>query len=510
MNIHGTNIWMYVSSYSEEVTGSNTYVKVNWADGREVKFVIDCGLFQECKWEVHNSEKFPYNAEDVDFAIATHFHADHIGRFPYFMNEGFSGKIYTTRESKTMFPKMLNLTAEILLGQYTTKVMEWKKERKARKEKNPKGKKDKIKKSRKIKFSSKCIEHDMPKLIYTKDDVARMQLQVEGVEFEKTFSPAEDISVTFYRNGHMLGASLVVITARYKDEELNVLVTGDYAKKNKVTGVESYVPQEILDKIDMVLCESTYGSSPEVRDVETDYNKHLAALEDTIKHGKTLVYMTNAIERPLVILRELQYIMENEEIGKKLKELPIYFDSTFGNVGLQAYKRIVGEEELNVPKNLVMITSEDRDFVFNSINNDREPTIILLTSPQFYHGSFIAYARMLLERSNAILLFASYINECVSNNLNLPKGTKIHYRGEDMFKNCDMLKVGHFSSHATIAEIGELLDKCINKNTILFMHGTADAKDHMVERFGEKGVTTYSMLRGKTVRLNRFGISKVY
>jgi len=116
MNIHGTNIWMYVSSYSEEVTGSNTYVKVNWADGREVKFVIDCGLFQECKWEVHNSEKFPYNAEDVDFAIATHFHADHIGRFPYFMNEGFSGKIYTTRESKTMFPKMLNLTAEILLG----------------------------------------------------------------------------------------------------------------------------------------------------------------------------------------------------------------------------------------------------------------------------------------------------------------------------------------------------------------------------------------------------------
>jgi len=509
MNIHGTNIWMYVSSYSEEVTGSNTYVKVNWSDGREIKFVIDCGLFQEIKWESHNAEKFPYNPEELDFAIATHFHADHIGRFPYLMNEGFTGIIYTSNESKLMFPKMLNLTAEILLGQFTTNAMEWRKERNARKIKNPKGKRDKVKKNSKSKFVSKCIEHDMPKLIYTKDDVTKLQLQVVGVDYEEAISPAEDLSITFYRNGHMLGATIAVITARYNEEELNVLVTGDYAKINKVTGIESFVPQKVLDKINMVICESTYGSSPEMRDIATDYNKHLRVLEETIQKGKTLVYMTNAIERPLVILRELQYIMEHEVIGKKLKELPIFFDSTFGILGLQMYKKIIGEQELDVPANLVPITADDRNLVYASINS-REPTILFLTSPQFFHGSFIAYSRMLLERSNVTLLFASYISECVTNTLNLPKGTKIRYRGEDMLKNCDMLKVGHFSSHASISEIAELLDKCKNKNTILFLHGTSDAKDRMVDRFNEKGVTTYSMLRGKTVRINRFGISKVY
>lgn len=509
MNVHGTNIWMYVSSYSEEVTGTNLYFQVNWVDGREVKFILDCGLFQELKWESHNAEKFPYNVEEVNFAIATHFHADHIGRFPYLMNEGFKGNIYTSHESKVMFPKMLNLTAEILLGQYTAATMEWRKERDARKTKNPKGKKDIVKKSAKKKFTSKNIEHDMPKLIYTKDDVAKLQSQVVGVDFEQTFSPAEDLSVTFYRNGHMVGAAIVVITVRYNEEEFSVLVTGDYAKKNKVTGIESYVPQNVLDKINMVICESTYGSAPEIRNIAPDYKKHLDVLEETINKGKTLVYMTNAIERPLVILRELQYIMENEEIGQKLKELPIYFDSTFGILGLQMYKKIIGEEELNVPANLVPITADDRDLVYASINS-REPTIIFLTSPQFFHGSFIAYSKMLLERSNVTLLFASYISECVTNTLNLPKGTKIRYRGEDMLKNCDMLKVGHFSSHASISEIAELLDKCKNKNTILFLHGTSDAKDRMVERFNEKGVTTYSMLRGKTVRLNRFGISKVY
>lgn len=509
MNIHGTNIWMYFSSYSEEVTGSNIYVKVNWVDGREVKFVIDCGLFQEMKWDAHNAEKFPYNPEDLHFGIATHFHADHIGKFPHLMNEGFEGKIYTTHESKMVFPKMLNLTAEILQGQYNVTTAEWRKERDARKERNPKGRRDKPKQKCKKKFHSKDIDHDMPKLIYTKDDVSKLQGQIVGVNFEETFSPVEDLSFTFYRNGHLLGAAIIVITARYGKEELNVLVTGDYAKKNKVTGTESFVPQSVLDKINVVISESTYGSAPEVRDIKTDYEKHLAALEDAINNGKTLVYMTNAMERPLVILRELQYIMEHEKIGDKLRELPIYFDSTFGNVGLQLYKKIIGETELNVPKNFIHITADDREIVYESIRS-KSPTILFLTSPQFYHGSFIAYARLLLEKPNVTLLFASYISECITNTLNLPKGTKIHYRGEDVFKNCEMLKVGHFSSHASISELAELLDKCNHKNTILFLHGTSDAKDHMVERFAQKGVTTYSMLRGKTVRLNRFGISKVY
>lgn len=517
MDIKSTNIWMYVSSFNEEVTGSNTYIQINWSDGREVKFVSDCGLFQEKKWLGYNSEKFPYAPEEIDFAIATHMHIDHIGRFPYLMTQGFKGDIYTTPETKAMFPKMLNDTADHLLADYVHDMAIWRKERKARSNKNSTGKKNKprrenttkLKKKKKNRFMSKDILYDKPVLIFEKSDVRKLQAQVVAKEYFETFSPAPNVKVTFYPNGHMLGASIVVITATYNEEQLNVLITGDYAKKNKVTALESYVPENVLRSIDMVISESTYGLAPPVRNITPDYEKHLKLLTDALVNGKKMVYMTNSIERPVVILRELQYIMANEKIGEKLAKMPIYFDSTFGTTGLAMYEKILGKNALNIPENLVIISHDDRPSVIEKLRSP-EPMLLFLTSPQLTQGSIQMYAKYILPNPNINMLFCSYVPECVSNTINLPKGTKILYNNEPLFKRCYMEKVGHFSSHATISELKELIDKCENKNTILFLHGTNGAKENMVNNFDSDTVTAYAMLRGKTVRLNRFGITKVY
>ena len=58
----------YVTSYSQEVTGSNKHVKVDWPDGRSVSFLVDCGLFQEKDHNHLNAEKFPYNPLNISFA----------------------------------------------------------------------------------------------------------------------------------------------------------------------------------------------------------------------------------------------------------------------------------------------------------------------------------------------------------------------------------------------------------------------------------------------------------
>ena len=513
MDITSTNIWAYISSYSEEVTGSNILVKVNWSDGREVKFVIDCGLFQESKWETNNTESFPYHPNEIQFAIATHFHTDHIGRFPCLMNEGFEGKIYTTVESKEMFPLILNFSADIMLDNFTKKMSEWKEERSRRKRTicNEKRTKSKFKgKNKKMfQFKSKDIYNDKPELLFTKNDVRKLQKQVEGIEFDTSFSPCEGIDVKFYKNGHVLGAAITVITLKYKSEELNILVTGDYADRNVVTQVESFVPESVLNKINIVISESTYGASAAVRNVENDYALHLKLIEDTIKNGKKLVYIVNAVERPLVVLRELQHIMENEVIGKELQKYNIYFDSTSGITAINAYKKILGDEVLNLPKNFKTITAEERDEVFNMLKS-KQPTFLMLTSPQFTQGSFAIYADKLLPDSRTNLMFCSYVSECITNTINLPHGTQMMYKGMKLTKNCTMNKVGNFSSHASISNLKVLLDSCYNKNTILFFHGTNAAKDNMVEVFSGDTATAYAMLKGKTIRINRFGITKVY
>lgn len=513
MDIKSTNIWGYASSYSEEVTGSNILFKANWSDGREVKFVIDCGLFQETKWESNNFSKFPYKPEEIDFAIATHFHTDHIGRFPYLMKEGFSGKVYTTCESKVMFPLMLGFTADIMLNDYTRRMTEWKAERDRRKkalshEKHLKSKYN-GKKKRHFEFKSKDISYDKPTLLYARRDVTCFQRQIEGKEFETSFSPCDGIDITFYKNGHMLGAAIVVITLSYNEEELNILVTGDYADKNVVTGVESYVPQEVLSKIDLVISESTYGASSIIRDVTKDYNLHLKLIEDTLKKHKKMVYMVNAVERPLVVLRELQYIMENEKIGKELATHTIYFDSTSGITALNAYEKIIGSKTLNLPSNFKCINADNRNEVFAALASNK-PVFLMVTSPQFTQGSFAIYADKLLQDSRVNLMFCSYVSECISNIVNIPKSAQMMYKGKKLKKNCSMYKVGHFSSHATISDIARLLDKCDHKNTILFFHGTSAAKDNMVQYFSNGKTTTYAMLNGKTVRFNKKGITKVY
>lgn len=513
LDIRSTNIWGYVSSYSEEVTGSNILVKVNWSDGREVKFVIDCGLFQEKKWESNNYEKFPYKPEEIDFAIATHFHTDHIGRFPYLMKEGFTGKIYTTVESKTMFPLMLGFTADIMADNYSKRIAEWKTERNKRKKEMPHEKrhnsKFKGKKKQHFEFKSKDILNDKPELLFTRQDVRKLQAQVEGMEFETAFSPYEGVSIKFYSNGHMLGAAITVITLKYESEEINIMVTGDYAERNTVTGVESFVPEKVLSKIDLVISESTYGASPKVRDITKDYNLHLELIEDTIKNHKKMVYMVNAVERPLVVLRELQYIMEHEKIGEELSKYKIYFDSTSGIAALHAYDRIMGSEALNLPSNFECITTDNRNEVFNALSRN-EPVFLMVTSPQFTQGSFAIYADKLLQDSRANIMFCSYVPECVSNIVNIPRSAQMMYKGVKLKKNCSMYKVGHFSSHATISDMKRLLDKCDNKNTILFFHGTSDAKNNMVQYFSDSQTTTYAMLNGKTVRFNKKGITKVY
>lgn len=513
MDISSTNIWAYAASYSEEVSGNNLFIKANWSDGREVKFLLDCGLFQEHMWESNNYNPFPYKPEEIEFAIATHLHTDHIGRFPYLMNEGFAGKVYTTHESKAMFPIMLGFTADIMANDFTRKMNEWKIERDSRKKNNPCGKSNKIKfkgkKKRYFEFKSKDIMNDKPKVLFTRADVSKFQKQVVGMNFETSFSPCEGVRVTFYRNGHMMGAAITVITLYYKAEELNILVTGDYAERNVVTNVESYVPESVLSKINLVISESTYGASPKVRDVTKDYELHLNLIKDTLKNGKKLVYMVNAVERPLVVLRELQYIMEHEEIGKELAKHTIYFDSTSGIAALNAYEKILGSETLNLPNNFKAITVESRNEVFEALASNK-PMLLMVTSPQFTWGSFAIYADKLLQDSRVNILFCSYISECVSNIVNIPKGTMVMYKKMKLKKNCSMYKVGHFSSHATVADLKFLMDRCYLKNTVLFLHGTNVAKNNMVQYFSDERTTTYAMLKGKTVRFNKSGITKVY
>src|SRR3989344_4664950 len=88
---------------AKSVTGANYLL-----DTGSKKILVDCGLFQGSRYaEVLNYQKFPYNPADIDFLLITHSHADHTGRIPKLVNEGFRGKIYCTEPTLDLMEKAL-------------------------------------------------------------------------------------------------------------------------------------------------------------------------------------------------------------------------------------------------------------------------------------------------------------------------------------------------------------------------------------------------------------------
>lgn len=82
------NMYVDIIAMHEEVTGSCNLCTIRFSNREKVKFLVDCGLFQEEKYQKENFS-FPFNAKDIDFALVTHNHIDHIGRIPKLYKDGF-------------------------------------------------------------------------------------------------------------------------------------------------------------------------------------------------------------------------------------------------------------------------------------------------------------------------------------------------------------------------------------------------------------------------------------
>lgn len=102
-----------IMAMHEEVTGSCNLAIVKFPNGETLRFVTDCGLFQERKYDELNNA-LPFDPEKVDFCLITHTHVDHIGRLPYMVKKGFYKPIYVTETTNKLLPLALNDSFKVL------------------------------------------------------------------------------------------------------------------------------------------------------------------------------------------------------------------------------------------------------------------------------------------------------------------------------------------------------------------------------------------------------------
>lgn len=437
-------LYVDIIATQPEVTGSCNLVIVKYPNCTTTRFVVDCGLFQEKDYSKYNKD-FPFDGEDIEFALITHNHVDHIGRLPLMIKNGFEGKIYATNATCLFMPYALSDSYKVL--------------------------KDVAKRN-----------HE-PQL-YSEADVSETCHRLVPCEFRQTVHVNQNISATFLKNGHLVGASLILVQIKYPGcDDINLLFTGDWNGKNMFFDVPK-IPKWIKKLPLTIIQESTYGTtdSKEANTMAGTFEKNLL---NCVGNGGTFVTLVFSLGRAQEILYVIKKLQDD---GKLSKEIPIHFDGKLA----QQYTKLYKTENLGLngkmldflPKNLIQVEKSSRAEVLE----DTGRKIIVTTSGMGTYGPAQVYIPEYITRENCMLHFTGYTAEGTL-------GEKLKSAEEDATvrigglvckKRAKVEYTTEFSAHAKADEMIEFLKQFENLRMVLVNHGETETKLAFSKRITEE------------------------
>ncbi|MBR1802388.1 MAG: MBL fold metallo-hydrolase [Clostridia bacterium] len=446
-----------------EVTGSLFMIIPKYPDGETSRFIVDCGLFQEREYSKLN-EDFPFDASKIEFCLITHNHVDHTGRLPLLFKKGFRGNIYSTSATATMAPLALYDSYKVL--------------------------KD-------------VSKRNYVNELYSQADVSNTIKLFKGCPFSETIQLNNRIQATFFKNGHLIGAALILVQISYPGyEDINLLFTGDYNKNNMFFDVPE-LPTWVRELPIIVIQESTYGTMDSTEMSKT-FDDNI--IRCTSNEG-TAISMVFSLGRAQEILYVLKCMQED---GRLSKEIPIYFDGKlahqYTNLYLKGDLGINDQMKNFLPENLEMVDRGSRKEVLESLATK----IIVTTSGMGTYGPAQLYIPEYISRKNCLILFTGYTAEgTLGNRLkSTEKGDVVNIGSIIRKKNADVVYTTEFSAHAKADEMIEFLKGFSDLKLVLVNHGEKETKlqfaKRVVKEVDPKMVGI--MDREYFFRVNRYGL----
>ena len=439
----GTKERFYVDimALHPQVTGSCNLVIVKYPSGESTKFIVDCGLFQEREYQKYNLD-FPFDCDNINFVLVTHNHVDHVGRLPLLDKKGYTGPIYVSKHTETILPLALYDSYKVL--------------------------KDTAKRN-----------HCAP--LFCETSVASVLKKVKGCEYEETYIVDKHIDVTFFKNGHLIGASMILVQIHYPGcEDINLLFTGDYNSKNVFFEVPK-LPKWVYNLPLTVVQESTYGYMDSTEIVPVMENN----IEACLKRGKTALCLVFSLGRCQEVLYMLKHMQDE---GKIEKDIPIYLDGKLAIKYTELYLRAdlgIKKEMLDfLPCNLKYVDKESRV----GILEDNNCKVVITTSGMGTYGPAQVYIPSYISREGCLIQFTGYTAEgTLGRELkDTVNGEAVPIGGIVKIKRAEVEYTNEMSAHAKADEMLDFLRDFTNLKLVLVNHGEISSKEQFSMRIAEE------------------------
>lgn len=397
------------------VTGANYVLK--WDS---CTLMIDCGLFQGWRFaEEENHKPFPYAPASIDMVCVTHAHADHIGRLPKLIKDGFKGTIYTTPPTAALMRVMLADAHKIM--------------------------------------RQECERHgDEP--LYSEQDLIKTFEHVAPLEYNKKLALPNECELYFRDSAHILGSAMIELRA----ENEIIVFTGDLGN-TPTPLLKTIYPIEYCDYLIM---ESVYGNRLHEGTNERKL-KLERVIEDTVTRKGTLIIPTFALERTQALLSELNELVEHNRIPR----IPIYLDSPLAINATAVYKEFrpyfndEAQKELGHDKDLfdfpgLVMTPRREDS--QKINSAPSPKIIIAGNPHGYGSRIAHHLIRALPDPNSAVLFVGYARVSSMGRHLMDGAKELSIFGNTVPVRCQIMHISGYSAHADQGQLKNFV-AAINK-----------------------------------------------
>jgi metallo-beta-lactamase family protein len=434
---------------TKSVTGSRHLIEANG-----LKFLVDCGLYQERELRVRNWEPFFYPPANIDAVLLTHAHLDHSGFLPRFVNNGFKGRVYCTAPTADITQVMLLDSARI--QEQDAEAKKRRHEREGRKGPYP----------------------EVP--LYTDADAKACFPLLAPVPYGKVTELGNGITFTFFDAGHVLGSGMIEIKVRQNSEERTLLFSGDIGRTNRPI----LQNPTFFDKADYVVMESTYADSI-LPDPERMLDKFVEVILSTVEGGGNIIIPSFALERAQDVL----YYLSQATFAGQLPPLQVYLDSPMAVNITDIYERhssLMDDEA----KRLIREKKSPFDFpglhYVSSVDDSRqieqltEPAIIIAGAGMCTGGRIKYHLVSNITRQESTILFVGYQAVGTLGRIIVDGAKEVRILGKKYPVKAQILHMNGFSSHADAVQLTRWIYNLKSPpRHVYVVHGEENAANHL-------------------------------